>query len=122
VGILGDEPLAVTEIIPSGGFYDYESKYTVGKTLEVTPAELSPELTERVMRLAKRTHNALGLSNFSRIDMIIEDKTELIYILEANTIPGMTATSLLPLAAEYKGISFAELCRRMAMLKNEYGI
>lgn len=114
VGILDDKPLAVTEIIPKGGFYDYESKYTVGKTLEITPAEIPYELTLRAMRLAERTHKALGLSGFSRIDMMIENKTNLIYVLEANTIPGMTKTSLLPLAAEYRGIDFTELCRRMA--------
>ncbi len=114
VGVLDDKPLAVTEIIPRDGFYDYESKYTAGKTVEITPAEIPPELTARAMRLAERTHKALRLSGFSRIDMMIENKTDLIYVLEANTIPGMTATSLLPLAAEYRGIDFTELCRRMA--------
>ncbi len=114
VGILDERALAVTEIIPKDGFYDYESKYTAGKTVEITPAEIPQELTERAMRLAERTHKALGLSGFSRIDMMIENKTNLIYVLEANSIPGMTCTSLLPLAAEYRGIDFTELCRRMA--------
>ena len=113
VGVLNGTPLAVTEIIPKGGFYDYESKYTVGKTVEITPAEISESLTRRAMRLALRTHKALGLENFSRVDMIIEKGTELIYVLEANTIPGMTATSLLPLAAEYRGIDLSGLCERM---------
>ena len=113
VGILGDIPLAVTEIIPKGRFYDYESKYTVGKTVEITPAEISEECTKRAMRLAIRTHNALGLKNFSRVDMMIEERTGLIYVLEANTIPGMTPTSLLPLAAEYRGIDLSSLCERM---------
>lgn len=114
VGILDDKPLAVTEIIPKDGFYDYKSKYTAGKTLEITPAVLPDELTARAMCLAERTHRALGLSGFSRVDMMIENKTGLIYVLEANTVPGMTATSLLPLAAEYRGIDFTELCRKMA--------
>ena len=114
VGILNDTPLAVTEIIPKDGFYDYENKYTAGKTEEITPAKISPRVTEKALRLAKRTHTALGLSNYSRIDMIIENGTGRIYVLEANTIPGMTETSLLPLAAEYRGIGFAELCGKMA--------
>lgn len=116
VGMLSDKALAVTEIVPKGGFYDYESKYTAGKTLEITPARLSEKLTCRAMRLAERVHTALGLSGFSRIDMIVESKTDLIYVLEANTVPGMTKTSLLPLAAEYAGIGFTELCGKMAGL------
>ena len=114
VGILGNKALAVTEIIPKSTFYDYLSKYTPGKTVEITPADIRRELTEKAMRLAERAHVSLGLSNFSRIDMMIEDKTDMIYVLEANTVPGMTKTSLLPLAAEYRGIDFTELCRRMA--------
>lgn len=116
VGVLSDRAIAVTEIIPKGGFYDYESKYTAGKTLEMTPARISPELTHRAMRLAERVHAALGLSGFSRVDMIVEERTELIYVLEANTVPGMTETSLLPQAAAYAGMDIGELCKRMAGL------
>ena len=114
VGVLEDKALAVTEIIAHDGFYDYESKYTPGKTEEITPANISKELTKRVLKLALKVHKALGLSNFCRVDIMIEDKTNLIYVLEANTIPGMTATSLLPQAAEYKGIDFLQLCKKMA--------
>jgi D-alanine-D-alanine ligase len=118
VGILDDTPLAVTEIIPKDKFYDYESKYTEGKTEEITPADIKEEITKKALKTAVRCHKALGLSNFSRTDMIIEDKTELLYVLETNTVPGMTKTSLLPLAAEYRGISFDSLCKKMAGIKD----
>ncbi len=113
VGVLNDESLAVTEIIPRSGFYDYESKYIFGRTEEITPAVLPDSVTRRALTIAKRAHNTLGLRNFSRTDMIYEEASGLLYVLEVNTIPGMTETSLLPQAAKYCGIEFDELCERM---------
>ncbi len=113
VGVLNGEPLAVTEILPNSGFYDYENKYTAGKTLEITPAELPKEVAARAMTLAKRCHDLLGLKNFSRTDIIYEEKSGLLYVLEVNSLPGMTETSLLPQMAKYRGIGFDELCERM---------
>ncbi len=113
VGVLEDAPLAVTEIKPVSGFYDYENKYVQGKTVEITPALLPREVTERALSLAKRAHDALGLKNFSRTDMILEESSGLLYLLETNAQPGMTETSLLPQAAKCKGIAFDELCQKM---------
>ncbi len=113
VGVLNGEPLAVTEIIPRSSFYDYDSKYIVGATEEITPARISKETEHRALGLSKRVHELLGLRNFSRTDMIYDEKSELLYILEANALPGMTDTSLFPQMAAYKGISFDQLCERM---------
>ncbi len=116
VGILENEALAVTEIKPAVGFYDYENKYIPGKTEEVTPAELSSDVTSRALSIAKRSHDALGLRNYSRVDMMLEEATGLLYVLEVNALPGMTETSLLPQSAAACGIGFSELCERMMKL------
>ncbi len=113
VGVLCDAPLAVTEIIPKCGFYDYENKYVSGRTEEVTPAEISDVQTEQALRLALSAHNALGLKNFSRTDMILESISGKMYVLETNTLPGMTKTSLLPMGAAARGIDFDTLCEKM---------
>ncbi len=115
VGVLENKPLAVTEIKPISGFYDYENKYASGKTVEITPAQISNEITEQALSFAKRAHEVLGLKNFSRTDMILEESSGLLYLLETNAQPGMTETSLLPQAAAYKGINFDELCQKMLM-------
>ncbi len=113
VGILCDAPLAVTEIIPKQGFYDYENKYIPGRTEEVTPADLSAEQTEKALRLAISAHKALGLKNFSRTDILLDSESEEFFVLETNTLPGMTKTSLLPLGAAACGIDFDTLCEKM---------
>ena len=113
VGVLRDNPLAVTEINPKNGFYDYNNKYIFGRTEEITPAPLSDELTARAMRIALKAHQAVGMRNFSRTDFILEQETGLLYALEINALPGMTATSLLPQAAKYRGIDYASLCEQM---------
>lgn len=113
VGVLCDEPLAVTEIIPKHGFYDYENKYVPGRTEEVTPADISTEQTDKAMRLALAAHRALELNNFSRTDILLEDGSGEMYVLETNALPGMTETSLLPLGAAARGIGFKELCEKM---------
>lgn len=114
VGILDDRALPVIEIIPKKGFYDYKNKYQAGLTEEICPARLSPELTERVQDIALKVHKLLRLGYYSRIDFKMDDNNEF-YCLEANTLPGMTPTSLLPQEALAVGISYNELCEKIAM-------
>lgn len=100
--------LPVTEIIPPDGrFFDYEAKYTAGMSREVTPADIPPALAVKIQTLARAAHRAAGCRGFSRVDFIADPAEPT--ILEINTIPGMTATSLLPQAAAAHGISFVEL-------------
>lgn len=116
--ILNDQPVAVTEIIPKNSFFDYESKYISGAAREITPAPISDILTHKAMSVALRAHKALGLSNFSRTDMILSEKSNLFYTLETNTLPGMTETSILPAAAAYAGYDFTSLC--LAMMTKQH--
>ncbi len=111
---LGDTvPLPVTEIIPkSGGFFDYNAKYTAGASDEITPARLTDEGTELVQRTAVAVHRIVGASGMSRTDMIIGEDGDL-YVLEINTIPGMTPTSLLPQAAKAHGLTLQDLFDRI---------
>ena len=112
VGILGEEPLPVIEIIPETGFYDYRAKYTPGLTRYEVPAKLPRETAIMVQDMALLAHRALGCRDVSRVDFrLAEDGTP--YILEVNAIPGMTETSLLPKAAAAAGISFEELVLRI---------
>ena len=111
VSILENSPLAVTEIVPVGKHYDYESKYSKGGAREITPARLSGYLYGEAMRIGEKAHRALGLKNFSRTDLILRDGR--FYTLETNALPGLTETSILPSAAASAGISFPELCERM---------
>lgn len=110
--VLGnDDPfgLPVIKIVPTGEFYDFDSKYKPGGSEHICPAPLSDEVTARVQELAVKAHKALGCSGVSRSDFII-DEGGTPWILETNTIPGMTATSLLPDAAKAYGMTFPELC------------
>ncbi len=107
----------ITPSIPSSTFFDYEAKYTPGGAREICPAPISRELTESMQALAIKAHQALGLRGYSRTDMILSGDS--FYILETNTIPGMTRTSLLPLAAGTAGISFTELLDRLIDLALE---
>lgn len=111
------QALPLVEIVPNGGFYDYEAKYTPGATDEIVPARLPAELTRQAQELAIRSHRALGCRGFSRTDMLVGEDG--IYVLEVNTIPGMTPTSLLPRSADAAGISFAQLVDRMVQLALE---
>jgi D-alanine-D-alanine ligase len=114
VGVLGTQVLPVIEIRPLEGFYDYTNKYTKGKTEYFCPAPLSEEITAQIQRYALAAHRAVGNTIYSRVDFLLEgDKP---WCLEINTIPGMTATSLLPKAAAAVGITFPELCRRIVEL------
>ena len=115
VGVLGDEALPVVEIHPLDGFYDYTNKYTKGRTEYFCPARLPEEMTRTIQRHALAAHRALGQTVYSRIDFLLEKDVNP-YCLEVNTIPGMTATSLLPKAAAAAGITFPQLCRRIIEL------
>lgn len=115
VGILGGKALPVIEIIPNEGFYDYKNKYQAGLTREICPAELSGEDTERLQELALKVHKVLRLGSYSRIDFIMNEKGDFV-CLEANALPGMTPTSLLPQEALVVGISYVELCDMIVKL------
>jgi D-alanine-D-alanine ligase len=115
--ILGGEALPVGEIIPKKEIYDYECKYTPGMAEEIFPAPLSATETAEVQEQAKRAFAALKLSGCARIDFRMTASGEF-YCLEANTLPGMTATSLVPQGAAAAGIEFADLCERIARLAN----
>ena len=110
VGILKGEALPVIEIIPKQGFYDYKHKYQAGITTEITPAELPDAHTKRLQARAAAVHKALRLGGYSRIDFIYDEKADEFFCLEANTLPGMTPTSLLPQEALAAGISYEQLC------------
>lgn len=114
VGILGTHDLQllpIIEIRPTTGFYDYEAKYTAGLTEKIVPAPLDKAVAAQALRAAEMTHRAVGCSGMSRVDMIVSD--EGVTVLEVNTIPGMTPTSLLPRAAQAAGISFTDLISRI---------
>lgn len=115
VGLLVHTALPVVEIRPSGGVYDYAHKYTAGATSELCPAPIPAQKTAYLQRTALRAAGVLGLRDYARIDFK-EDETGTPCFLEANTLPGMTGESLLPLAAKAAGISFADLCETMAAL------
>jgi D-alanine-D-alanine ligase len=114
VSIIGDQPLPPVEIRPLKGIYDYEAKYTSGQTEYVCPAPLEGELTALVQLYAFRAFRVLKLNGYARIDFILAQ--EQLFCLEANTLPGMTSTSLLPKAAAATGISFPDLCERIIEL------
>jgi D-alanine-D-alanine ligase len=118
VGILGDQTLPVVHIEPQEGFYDYQNKYTAGRTLYHCPAALSDSVTAAVQKAAWEAHQALGCEVYSRVDVLL-DEQEKPWVLEANTIPGMTETSLLPKAAAVAGFSFADLCEHIVFLSRD---
>ena len=112
VAIMGDRPLGVCEIVPRGSFYDYTAKYAVGGSDHLTPAPIPSEVYERALDIALRAHRALGCRGVSRADLRYDDTVECpgeLYLLELNTQPGMTPTSLVPDIARHVGISFDEL-------------
>jgi D-alanine-D-alanine ligase len=114
--VLGDEPLAVTEIQANQGFYDYRAKYTEGLATHLVPAPLSPELYEAVMDAALRAHRVLGCRGVSRADFRLDPSRggeAGLYLLEVNTQPGMTPLSLVPEQATYRGIDFGDLVVRL---------
>ncbi len=112
VGVIDGEVYPVIEIAPIEGFYDYKNKYSAGSTIETCPAELSEEETRRMQGYALDAFRALGLTSYGRIDVMM-DKEGQMYVLEANTLPGMTPTSLLPQEAAAVGIDFPHLCEKL---------
>jgi D-alanine-D-alanine ligase len=117
VAILGDEPLPIVEAVPrEEDFYDFESRYTIGRTSFVCPAELPAELTRAAQELALAVFRLLGCRGFARVDLMLSDDTDDLYVLEANVIPGLTDTSLVPQAAEAAGIGFDALVGRILEL------
>lgn len=109
VGILGERALPVVEIRPKSGWFDYHNKYTAGATDEIVPARIDDALARRVCDDALKAHRSLGCRDFSRADFRV-DEAGRSFLLEVNTIPGLTATSLLPQAAAAEGITFPKLC------------
>jgi len=112
VGILGDGPLAVVEIISQKGYFDFEAKYNDARTEFVAPAMLEDSIYREVQKIAYAAHKALGCRHFSRVDLRLSHDNRP-YILEVNSIPGLTAHSLLPLSAKVRGINFDELILKM---------
>jgi len=111
VAVLGEKSLAVTELKPKSGFYDYEAKYTDGLTQHVCPAEVPDEIADAMMAIALRAHQLLGCTGTSRSDFRWDDERGLdgLFLLEVNTQPGMTPLSLVPEQAKYLGMSYGEL-------------
>jgi D-alanine-D-alanine ligase len=109
VGILGENPLPIVQIVPRSEFFDYRAKYTKGETEYWVPAPLSKKEADAVQDVALRAHRALGCRDLSRVDVML-DASGAPFVLEVNTIPGFTETSLLPKAAAAAGISFENLC------------
>ena len=116
VGILNGKALPVIEIRPLSGFYDYENKYQQGMTEEICPAQISVSLRELLQAQAEKVHQILRLGFYSRVDFLVDEQGRP-YCLEANTLPGMTPQSLLPQEAAAQGISYRELCERIAFSK-----
>jgi D-alanine-D-alanine ligase len=116
-GADGPEALPVVEAVPvAEDFYDFEARYEIGRTRFICPAEVSAPVTARAQELALAAWSVLGCSGFARIDLMLDDATGELHVLEANAIPGLTDTSLLPLAAEAAGISFDVLIARIVAL------
>ena len=115
VGVIEGKALPIIEIAPVQGFYDYKNKYKAGSAVETCPAELSEAVTEKMQHYAEQVAQVLGLDTYSRTDFLL-DENENIYCLEANTLPGMTPTSLLPQEAQVVGVNFNELCEKLIQI------
>ena len=121
IGVLGDQALPILEIIPKGGFYDFNNKYPFlnpqggGGAEHVCPAKIDPNKTKQIQELALHAFRALGLVVYGRVDVLLPDSGEPV-VLEVNTIPGMTEASLLPEAAAAAGINYVALCARIIAL------
>ena len=115
VGILDDEALPIVEVRPKVGSYDYRNKYTAGCTEYFCPAPFDAALTERIQEAALGAFKAIGGRDYARIDMMVRASGEPV-VLEVNTLPGMTETSLLPKAASAAGLNYGQLCQRMVDL------
>jgi len=112
VGILEEEALAPIEIVSKNTFFDFTAKYSPGMTDYIVPAKIEPQLRDRLKEIALQTHTILGCEDLSRVDFMVDENMNP-YVLEINTIPGFTQTSLLPKAAALKGINFNQLCLKL---------
>lgn len=112
VGVIDGKALPVIEIAPICGFYDYKNKYQAGSAVETCPADIPKEATEGMQKAAEKAFEALRLKNYARMDFMMDDEGNY-YCLEANTLPGMTSTSLLPQEAAAVGIGFEDLCQKI---------
>ena len=115
IGVLGDKALGGVEVRPSLEFYNYEAKYTSGLTEYILPPEIDEQVYGQTANTALRAHQALGCSGATRVDFIIDEQNRA-YILEVNTLPGMTTTSLLPKIAKFAGMSFDDLIEEILRL------
>ena len=115
VGILDEQPLPLVEVRPKSGVYDYRTKYSVGASDYLCPAPLDEATTQRVQEAALGAFRAIGGRDYARVDVMVRPNGEPV-VLEVNTLPGMTETSLLPKAAAAAGIGYADLCQRMVQL------
>lgn len=120
VGVMEGKALPVIEIAPLTGFYDYKNKYQAGSAIETCPAELSQEKTEEMQKYAEMAFAALRLKNYARMDFMMSKQGD-IYCLEANTLPGMTPTSLLPQEAAAAGLGFGDLCEKIIQIALQEG-
>lgn len=112
VGVMDGKALPVIEIAPKAGFYDYKNKYQAGSTVETCPAKLSEEKTRQLKQIAEQVFAALRMKNYARVDFMMSQSGE-VFCLEANSLPGMTPTSLLPQEAKAVGMDFEELCEQI---------
>ncbi len=119
ISILGEEILPIVEIVPKKEFFDFEAMYTMGMSDYFIPARLSDEVSQKAKEIALKVHHTFKCQCLSRVDMIVGEEDNIPYVLELNTSPGMTETSLLPMAAEAAGISFPDLVERIVKLSLE---
>ncbi len=119
VGVMDGIAMPVIEIIPKSGWYDYKNKYQAGLTEELCPAPLSAEDTDRVQRLAERVADALMIDVYFRADFLLDESDGQLYCLEANTLPGMTPTSLVPQMGAAQGMDFGEVCEKIIAVSME---
>ena len=112
VGVMDGRALPVIEIAPLTGFYDYKNKYQAGSAVETCPAQISESKTKEMQDIAEQVFGVLRLKNYARMDFMMNEAEE-VFCLEANTLPGMTPTSLLPQEALAEGVSFEELCEKI---------
>ena len=119
VGVVDGRAMPVIEIIPKSGWYDYKNKYQAGLTEELCPAPLSPEDTDRVQRLAERVAEALMIDVYCRADFLMDESDGQLYCLEANTLPSMTPTSLVPQMGAAQGMDFGEVCEKIIAVSME---
>lgn len=118
--VIEGKPYPVVEIEPVSGFYDYKNKYQAGSTIETCPAKISDELTKKIQDTALKAYQVLGIKTYARMDVLMDENGD-VYCLEANTLPGMTPTSLIPQEAAALGISYGELCEMIIEISlNKY--